>query len=250
MLTERFMAEARSLRFYEAVAMTRTKEIVALADWGYQYCLISHFPLPDIPVFLQQSCFSLKNAEHDVPDAPPPDNARNSGYPKETAACSGHTCAAFYSSGPMKPYTWRETIPTEARYESRACMVQYMMMRMNSRTTGETAVTWRDVVKGTPWLKERKEFSAAQEAAPAEPNELEREMEAWWQVEVMRKKCAARLPPATTSATPPDAPPNTPATDAETTLEPESGTEYPAGACFQAPTGHQHSPIKSVYSKL
>ena len=70
MLTEQFLAEARSLRFYETVAMTRTKEIVALADWGYQYCLISHSPLPDIPVFLQQSCFGSKNAVHDLPAAP------------------------------------------------------------------------------------------------------------------------------------------------------------------------------------
>ena len=60
MLTERFMAEARSLRFYGPVAMTRTKEIVSLADWGYQFCLISHSPLPDILVFLQQSCFGSK----------------------------------------------------------------------------------------------------------------------------------------------------------------------------------------------
>ena len=70
MLTERFMSEARSLRFYGGSAMTRTKEVVALADWGYQYCLISHSPLPDIPVFLQQSCFGSKNATHDVPEAP------------------------------------------------------------------------------------------------------------------------------------------------------------------------------------
>ena len=43
MLTEQFMSEARSLWFYEGSAMSRAKEIVALADWGYQYCLISHY---------------------------------------------------------------------------------------------------------------------------------------------------------------------------------------------------------------
>ena len=29
-------------------------------------------------------------------------------------------------------------------------MVQYVMMRLNNRTCGETMVTWRDVVRGTP----------------------------------------------------------------------------------------------------
>ena len=53
MLSEHFTAEARSLHFFEGGAMTRTKELVALADWGYQYGLISHSPLPDIPGFLQ-----------------------------------------------------------------------------------------------------------------------------------------------------------------------------------------------------
>ena len=121
-----------------------------------------------------------------------------------------------------------------------SCMVQYVMMRMNSRTSGETMVTWRDVVRGTPWLMEREEFSPAQEAAfrlqpnPAGPNELEREMEAWWQVKVLKKKCEARSRSAATPAVPPDAPPNTPATDIETGV---SGDDHPAGACSRPPPG-------------
>ena len=70
MLSEHFTEEARSLRFFEGGALSRTKEIVALADWGYQYRLILPSPIPDIPVFLQQSCFGSKNAAHDVPAAP------------------------------------------------------------------------------------------------------------------------------------------------------------------------------------
>ena len=59
--------------------------------------------------------------------------------------------------------------------------------------------------KEDPVAEERKKFSAAQEAAfrlqpaPAQPNELEREMEAWWQVELLRKKCAAKASTATSS---------------------------------------------------
>ena len=34
MLSEHFQNEARSLRFFEGGAMSRTKELVALADWG------------------------------------------------------------------------------------------------------------------------------------------------------------------------------------------------------------------------
>ena len=74
MLTERFMSEARSLRFYEAGAMTHTKELVALADWGYQYCLISHSPLPDI---------RLEECGTQCPGCTPPDTAGNSGYPQK-----------------------------------------------------------------------------------------------------------------------------------------------------------------------
>ena len=119
-------------------------------------------------------------------------------------------------------------------------MVQYVMMRMNSHTSGETMVTWRDVVRGTPWLTEREEFSPAQEAVfrlqpnPAGPNELEREMEAWWQVKVLKKKCEARSQSAATQAIPPDAPLNTPATDIETGV---SSDDHPAGACSRPPPG-------------
>ena len=59
MKAECFTDEARSLHFFEGGALTRTKEIVALADWGYQYLLIRPAPIPDIPVFLQQSCFGV-----------------------------------------------------------------------------------------------------------------------------------------------------------------------------------------------
>ena len=106
-------------------------------------------------------------------------------------------------------------------------LVQYVMMRMNNRMRGETVVTWRDVVKGIPWLKERKQFSAAREAAyrlqaaPAQPNELEREMEAWWQVELLRQKCTVKTSTATSSAIPPDAPPNTPASTSDISAMPE-----------------------------
>ena len=114
-------------------------------------------------------------------------------------------------------------------------------MRMNNHTQGETVVTWRDVVKGTPWLKERKEFSAAQAAfclqpSPAEPNELERETEAWRQVELLRKKCAAKASTATSSAVPPDAPPNTPASSADISTVPEP-INHPAIACSRLPPG-------------
>ena len=132
------------------------------------------------------------------------------------------------------------------------------MMQMNNRTRGETVVTWRDVVTGTPWLKAQEEFSTGQEAAfrlqpaPSDPNELEREMEAWWQVEVLRKKCAAPLaassnvPPATSSGAPPDAPPNTPATDTEASIIWSTGTgpstDHPAGACSRPPPGIEIPP--------
>ena len=55
------------------------------------------------------------------------------------------------------------------------------------------------------------EFSEEQMAAfrlqppPSNPSELETEMEAWWQIRMLRKKCAG----------PPAAPPNTPAMDTE-----------------------------------
>ena len=70
MKSECFADEARSLHFFKGGALSRTKEIVALADWGYQYGLILPSPIPDIPVFLQQSCFGSKNVVHDVPAAP------------------------------------------------------------------------------------------------------------------------------------------------------------------------------------
>ena len=198
MLAERFMAEAQSLRFYRALAMTRTKEIIALADWGYQYSLIRASPLPDVPVFLQQSCCGSRNAAHEVPAAPIRIMLETADIRKRSRMLWTHLCCllqfwtdeAAYSEG-------NAFYGGYVREES--CLVHYVMMRMNSRGRGEKVITWRDIVIGTPWLEERKEFSAAQEAAfrlqpsPAGPNELEREMEAWWQVEVLRKKCARPL---------------------------------------------------------
>ena len=101
-------------------------------------------------------------------------------------------------------------------------MVQYIMMRLNNRTRGENMVTWRDVVRGTPWLDVRMEFTKEQQAAfrlqpaPSEPNELEKEMETWWQIRVLRKKCAT--PPTAPASEPPGAPPNTPTTDTEASI--------------------------------
>ena len=257
MLTERFMSEARSLRFYEAGAMTRTKELVALADWGYQYCLISHSPLPDIPVFLQQSCYGSKNAVHDVPAVPLRILLEMADIRKRSRMLWPHLCC-------LLQFWTDEAGYLEGNYfygglsREQSSIVQYVIMRMNNRTCGETVVTWRDVVRGTPWLKVQKEFSAGQEAAfrlqpaPSEPNELEREMEAWWQVEVLKEKCAAppaasaKAMPATSSSMPPDAPPNTPATDTEASVAwstgPGPSTDHPAGACSRPPPGIKIQP--------
>ena len=106
MLSEHFKNEARSLRFFEGGAMSRTKELVALADWGYQYSLISHSPLPDIPVFLQQSCFGSKNAVHDVPAAPLRYCWKQQ-ISGRGAGCSGLICVSSCNSGRTRPPTWR-----------------------------------------------------------------------------------------------------------------------------------------------
>ena len=242
MLTDRFVTEARSLRFYKGVAMTRTKEIIALADWGYQYCLISHSPLPDIPVFLQQSCFGSQNAAHDVPEAPLRIMLETADIRKRSRMLWIHLCCLLQfwtdEAGYLEGNSFYGGLVREQSY-----LVQYVMLRMNNRTRGETVVTWRDVVRGTPWLDERKKFSAAQEAAfrlqpaPAQPNELEREMEAWWQVEVLRKRCAANASTAASSTVPPDAPPNTPASTSGVGVTPELNINQPAVACARPPPG-------------
>ena len=242
MLAERFMAEAQSLRFYGALAMTRTKEIIALADWGYQYSLVRASPLPDIPVFLQQSCCGSRNAAHEVPAAPIRIMLETADIRKRSRMLWTHLCCllqfwtdeAAYSEG-------NAFYGGYAREES--CLVHYVMMRMNSRGRGEKVITWRDIVIGTPWLQERKDFSAAQEAAfrlqppPAGPNELEKEMEAWWQVEVLRKKCAVRSSSATSSALPPDAPPNTPASSVADSTLPGPINNPPATTSSRPPPG-------------
>ena len=242
MRADRFVTEARSLRFYKGVAMTRTKEIIALADWGYQFCLISHSPLPDIPVFLQQSCFGSQNTVHDVPEAPLKIMLETADIRKKSRMLWTHLCCLLQfwtdEAGYLEGNSFYGSLVREQSY-----LVQYVMMRMNNQTRGETVVTWRDVVRGTPWLDERKKFSAAQEAAfrlqpaPAWPNKLEKEMEAWWQVELLRKRCAANVSTATSSAVPPDAPPNTPASTSGAGVTPELNISQPAVACTRPPPG-------------
>ena len=232
MLTDRFVTEVRSLRFYKGVAMTRTKEIIALADWGYQFCLISHSPLPDILAFLQQSCFGSRNAAHDVPEAPLRIMLETADVRKRSRMLWVHLCCLLQfwtdEAGYLEGNAFYRGLVREQSY-----LVAYVMLRMNNRTRGETVVTWRDVVKGTPWLDEQKSFSAAQEAAlhlqpaPDMPNELEREMEAWWQIEVLRKKCAANTSMAVSSCVPPDAPLNTPALTSGIGVTPELNINHP-----------------------
>ena len=240
MLSERFKDEARSLRFFEGGAMSRTKELVALADWGYQYSLISHSPLPDIPVFLHKSCFGSKNAVHDVPAAPLRILLETADIRKRSRMLWAHLCVLLQFWMDEAAYLEGNVFYGGMCREA-SSLVQYVMMQLNNRTRRETVVTWRDVVRGTPWLDVRMEFSPEQEAAfrlqpvPSEPNELEKEMEAWWQVRVLRKKCAA--PPSG----PPGAPPNTPATDTEATVAwgtgPGPSINSPAGACPRPPPG-------------
>ena len=87
------------------------------------------------------------------------------------------------------------------------------------------------------------EFSEEQQVAfhlqpaPSEPNELEKEMEAWWQVRTLRKKCTA--PPAAPASEPPGVPPNTPAMDTESSVAGSTGPgpSNPAGACPKPPPG-------------
>ena len=230
------------MRFYKGVAMTRTKEIIALADWGYQFCLISHSPIPDIPGFLQQSCFGSANAVHDVPEPPLTIMLETADIRKQSRMLWVHLCCLLQfwtdEAGYLEGNALYGGLIREQSY-----LVAYVMMRMNNQTRGETVVTWRDVVRGTPWLKVRKEFSTAQEAAfrlqpaPARPNELETEMEAWWQVQLLRKKCAANVPTATATAAPPDVPPNTPASTSGAEGTPELNFSQAAAACSRPPPG-------------
>ena len=62
MKAEHYMEEAKSLWFFEGGGMAHTREVVAIANWGYQFSMILSSPIPDIPGFLQQSCFGSKNA--------------------------------------------------------------------------------------------------------------------------------------------------------------------------------------------
>ena len=254
MITEWFMSEARSLRFYGGLAMTRTKEIVALADWGYQYCLISHSPLPDILVFLQQSCYGSKNATHDVPEAPLKIMLETTDIWKKSRMLWTHLCCLLQFWTDEASYLEGNSF-YGGLVREQSFLVQYAMMRMNNRTRGETVITWRDIVKGTPWLRVRKEFSAAQEAAfrlqppPAVPNELEKEMEAWWQVELLRKNCG-KASMATSSAVPPDVPPNTPASSTDVSIMPELNINQPAAVCPEPPAMHSSATLQSVCAQF
>ena len=242
MKSECFADEARSLRFFEGGALSRTKEIVALADWGYQYGLILPSQIPDIPVFLQQSCFGSKNAVHDVPAAPLRILLETADVRKKSRMLWSHLCVLLQFWTDEAGYTEGNTFYGGLCREA-SSLVQYVMMRLNSRTRGETIVTWRDVVRGTPWLDVRTEFSEEQQAAfcrqpaPSRPNELEKEMEAWWQVLTLRRKCAAL--PAAPAGEPPGAPLNTPATDTEASITWSTGPELtnPTGTHLKPPPG-------------
>ena len=234
MIAERFTKEARSLRFFEGGAMSRTKEIVALANWGYQYQLILPSPMPDIPVFLQQCCFGSKNAVHDVPAASLRILLETADVRKKSRMLWSHLCILLQFWTDEASYTEGNVFYGGLCREA-SSLVQYVMMRLNNRTRGEAMVTWRDVVRGTPWLDIWTKFSVEQQAAfrlqpaPSRPNELEKEMEAWWQVLTLRRKCAA--PPAAPAGELPGAPPNTPATDTEAIVAWSTGPELtnPAG---------------------
>ena len=133
MLSERFTAEVRSLRFFEGGAMTRTKELVASADWRYQYGLISHSSLPDIPVFLQQSCFGSKNAVHDVLAAPLQILLETADIRKRSRMLWAHLCVLLQfwtdEAGYLEGNVFYGGLCREA-----SSMVQYIMMRLNNRT--------------------------------------------------------------------------------------------------------------------
>ena len=242
MISERFTEEARSLRFFEGGAMSRTKKIVALADWGYQYQLILPSPILDIPVFLQQSCFGSKNAVHDVPAAPLRILLETADVHNNSRMLWSHLCILLQFWTDEASYTEGNVFYGGLCREA-SSLVQYVMMRLNSRTRGEAMVTWRDVVRGNPWLDIRTKFSVEQQAAfclqPAlsRPNELEKEMEAWWQVLTLRRKCAA--PPAALAGELLGAPLNTPATDTEASVAWSTGPELinPTGTYFKPPPG-------------
>ena len=135
MLTDCFVTEARSLRFYKGVAMTRTKEIIALADWGYQYCLISHSPLPDIPTFLQQSCFGSQNAAHDVPEAPLRIMLETADVWKRSRMLWVHLCCLLQfwtdEAGYLEGSSFYGGLVREQSY-----LVAYVMLRMNQPCVG------------------------------------------------------------------------------------------------------------------
>ena len=108
--------------------MTRTKEVIALADWGYQYCLISHSPLPDIPVFLQQSCFGSKNAAHDVPEVPLRIMLETADIRKRSRMLWAHLCCLLQfwtdEAGYLEGNSFYGGLVREQSY-----LVQYVMMR-------------------------------------------------------------------------------------------------------------------------
>ena len=135
MRADRFVTEARSLRFYKGVAMTRTKEIIALVDWGYQFCLISHSPCPDIPGFLQQSCFGSSNAAHDVPEPPLRIMLETADVRKRSRMLWVHLCCLLQfwtdEAGYLEGNAFYGGLVREQSY-----LVQYVMMAHEQPDTG------------------------------------------------------------------------------------------------------------------
>ena len=113
--------------------MSRTKELMALADWGYQYSLISHSPLPDIPVFLQQSCFGSKNAAHDVLAAPLRILLETADVQKKSWMLWAHLCVLLQFWTDKAAYL-EGNIFYGGMCREASSLVQYVMMRLNNRT--------------------------------------------------------------------------------------------------------------------
>ena len=195
-------------------------------------------------MFLQQSCFRSKNAFHDVPAAPLRILLETADVRKRSRMLWSHLCVLLQFWTDEAAYTEGNVFYGGLCREA-SSLVQYVMMKLNNWTRGETMVTWRDVVRGTPWLDIRTEFSVEQQVAfclqPAldRPNELEKEMEAWWQVLMLRRKCAAQLAALADKLL--GAPPNTPATDTEARVTWSTGPELtnPTGTHLKPPPGIQ-----------
>ena len=91
-----------------------------------------------------------------------------------------HFCALLQFWTKKAGYSEGSTLYGGKRRET-SYLAQYVMMRANSQTLNETIVTWRDVVKGTPWLDVWADFSLEpelallQQSSADETSELERD---------------------------------------------------------------------------